>query len=161
VCVMSGFLTSSVKYYVLELAPNGELLSFIRQHKTLSMVCVMLLLLIVCWLTSPNRVVFPSTLLNLFLRLSIYILLGLFIAICTKQNINSNEIDITHTHTQSHLLTLHNRKPENLLLDENMHLKLTDFGTAKQIGTELRARSESFVGTAEYISPELLEQKVC
>jgi 3-phosphoinositide dependent protein kinase-1 len=51
-------------------------------------------------------------------------------------------------------------KPENLLLDENMHLKLTDFGTAKMIGTELRARSESFVGTAEYISPELLEQKI-
>ena len=51
-------------------------------------------------------------------------------------------------------------KPENLLLDENMHLKLTDFGTAKVIGTEMRARSESFVGTAEYISPELLEQKI-
>jgi 3-phosphoinositide dependent protein kinase-1 len=27
-------------------------------------------------------------------------------------------------------------KPENLLLDEAMHIKLTDFGTAKIIGTD-------------------------
>eukprot|EP01114_Cavostelium_apophysatum_P019287 TRINITY_DN6173_c0_g1_i1.p1 TRINITY_DN6173_c0_g1~~TRINITY_DN6173_c0_g1_i1.p1 ORF type:complete len:454 (+),score=114.06 TRINITY_DN6173_c0_g1_i1:181-1542(+) len=51
-------------------------------------------------------------------------------------------------------------KPENVLLDEDMHLKLTDFGTSKIIGNEKNARSNSFVGTAEYVSPELLNDKV-
>ena len=44
-----------------------------------------------------------------------------------------------------------------------MHVKLTDFGTAKVLetveeegGKKGLARSESFVGTPEFVSPELL-----
>ncbi|KAI8905610.1 kinase-like domain-containing protein [Gorgonomyces haynaldii] len=48
-------------------------------------------------------------------------------------------------------------KPENILLDDQMHIKITDFGTVKiKDGTERKA---SFVGTAEYCSPELLNDK--
>ncbi|KXJ96849.1 kinase-like domain-containing protein [Microdochium bolleyi] len=66
-------------------------------------------------------------------------------------------------------------KPENVLLDDQMHVKITDFGTARLL-TDPRNpkppgdpssrgreqddnRAGSFVGTAEYVSPELLTNK--
>jgi 3-phosphoinositide dependent protein kinase-1 len=62
-------------------------------------------------------------------------------------------------------------KPENILLDHNMHIKVADFGCSKILEqpdavdksilneSNPRQRSNSFVGTAQYVSPELLTEK--
>ncbi|KAG2339448.1 kinase-like protein [Suillus weaverae] len=47
-------------------------------------------------------------------------------------------------------------KPENLLLDAQFRIKITDFGTGKILDNGAE-RANTFVGTAQYVAPELLE----
>ena len=81
---------------------------------------------------------------------------------------------VDHMHTRG---VIHrDLKPENILLNDKMHVKITDFGTAKILGKNTSRdrsgsttgdplngaesdRAVSFVGTAEYVSPELLLDK--
>ncbi|GAB5591925.1 3-phosphoinositide dependent protein kinase-1 [Umbelopsis nana] len=116
-------------YYVITLARNGELLTFIKK-------------------------------------------LGSFDLATTQFYVAEILSVLEHVHSK-HVI-------HSILFDENMHIKLTDFGTAKlldedesadqQNATEDseegprgrgrgKARANSFVGTAEYVSPELLSAR--
>ncbi|XP_050529060.1 rho-associated protein kinase 1 isoform X3 [Daktulosphaira vitifoliae] len=50
-------------------------------------------------------------------------------------------------------------KPDNMLLDKFGHLKLADFGTCMRMGVDGMVRSDTAVGTPDYISPEVLESQ--
>ncbi|RKF60446.1 Serine/threonine-protein kinase PKH2 [Erysiphe neolycopersici] len=125
------FQDSTSLYYVLDVASGGELLGVLKRN-------------------------------------------GLFSEECTRFY-GAQILDaIEHMHNRG---VIHrDLKPENLLVDDQMHIKITDFGTAKLLpdprkiqaplagcnasfDTEESMRAKSFVGTAEYVSPELLTEK--
>ncbi|XP_031788624.1 rho-associated protein kinase 1 isoform X4 [Nasonia vitripennis] len=50
-------------------------------------------------------------------------------------------------------------KPDNMLLDKHGHLKLADFGTCMRMDVDGLVRSDTAVGTPDYISPEVLQSQ--
>ncbi|XP_057329062.1 rho-associated protein kinase 1 isoform X1 [Microplitis mediator] len=50
-------------------------------------------------------------------------------------------------------------KPDNMLLDKYGHLKLADFGTCMRMDEDGLVRSDTAVGTPDYISPEVLQSQ--
>ena len=60
-------------------------------------------------------------------------------------------------HAHEHGVIHRDIKPHNILLDENGHAKVTDFGIARALDTTQATRTGFFLGTALYSSPEQLQ----
>ena len=99
--------------------------------------------------------------------------LGSFDMNCTKFYIAEVVLALQYLHSQS---ILHrDLKPVNILLKHDYHILLTDFGTAKDLNegrddqrntvehdeneSGERGRKSSFVGSPQFVSPEVLQNK--
>jgi len=65
-------------------------------------------------------------------------------------------LGISHLHSSG--IIYRDLKPENLLLDGDGHIKVTDFGLSKE-GLSDNQRTKTFCGTPEYLAPEVLDGK--
>eukprot|EP01044_Picomonas_judraskeda_P011669 COSAG03_NODE_1609_length_3783_cov_163.901466_2_plen_657_part_00 len=67
----------------------------------------------------------------------------------------ATEIALTLSFLHNLKIVYRDLKPENLLIDKDGHLKITDFGFAK----EVEDRTFTLCGTPDYIAPEIIRNK--
>ena len=81
--------------------------------------------------------------------------LNVWIGLFKLGNFYTSEIVCALDYLHAQNVVYRDLKPENLLLDRDGHLKITDFGFAKK----LTDRTWTLCGTPEYLAPEIIQSK--
>lgn len=65
-------------------------------------------------------------------------------------------LGLEHIHAEG--IIFRDIKPENILLDANGHIRITDFGLSKSNITAKNRKAYSFCGSPEYMAPEMIKK---
>ena len=65
-------------------------------------------------------------------------------------------LGIQHLHKKG--ILFRDLKPENILIDSDGHIRLADFGLAKQGKEGFDEKAQSFCGSPAYLAPEMLKK---
>merc|ERR1719487_255767 len=68
------------------------------------------------------------------------------------------EVILALMHLHNRLIVYRDLKPENILLDQQGHVKVTDFGFAKMLTAE-NDKTFTACGTPAYMAPEIIRKK--
>ena len=69
------------------------------------------------------------------------------------------ELIVAMQYVHSKNILFRDLKPENILIDREGHIRLADFGLAKQNGTQNSKQiAQSFCGSPAYLAPEMLSR---
>lgn len=117
---------------------------------------------LLCTFQDPRNLYFVMTLAKNGDLLPYINKVGSFDFKCTQFYAAELIIAIEHMHRKN--IVHRDLKPENILIDDKMHMLIADFGSARILDEnneepefEPRKRTNSFVGTAHYVSPEILK----
>lgn len=87
----------------------------------------------------------------------------MFTHLFKREHFNEDEVRIYIAEIVLAIETLHKLriiyrdiKLENILIDADGHIVITDFGLSKELTDESNGRSYSFCGTIEYMAPEVV-----
>ena len=68
---------------------------------------------------------------------------------------------LSYLHANDPPIVHRDLKPENCLLDNNMNLKIADFGLARPTSTFLEESTTICIGTTRFMAPELFDKNRC
>ena len=154
----------AIKQFTTEYSTSEkEMSKFIKELRVLSQIRHpnLLLLMGIC-IDQPNLCIITELMPNFTLFYAIHKNKHKKLTLAERFNI-SIQIGrgLTYLHANDPPIVHRDLKPENCLLDNNLNVKIADFGLARPISTFAEEATTICIGTTRFMAPELFDKDRC